>query len=141
MKNRPRSRYTLRGVIGGTYGNTAQLVVDDGLFTNGFRIVFMETWHINQSTGETTILHLGEQVPVQADASQGSQFVWSFYTPASVDRSLTMKTVIDPDHIVNQDMFITVLGGALVCYVIHLEPYSMSEDEAILQLIKNNNQV
>ena len=138
---RVRSRYTLRGVVGGTFGNTKQLVVDDGQFTNGFRVVFMECWHINQSTGETVILHQGDTIPVQADASQGSQLAWSFYTPADADRSLTMRTLTDPDHIINQDMFVTCLGGALMCYLIHLEPYCMTEDEAVLQLIKNNNQV
>lgn len=137
MKQRPRSRYTLRGEVQGT----RQLVVDDGMFTNGFRIVWMEVWHVNRDNGAEVILHNSSAPPIRPTTADGGQMAWSFYFPAGVDRGLTSRTVVDPDHIINQDMFITSLDGKKVCYIILLEPYEMTEDEGVLQLIKNNNQV
>lgn len=134
---RSRSRYTLRGNVQGTQ----QLVVDDGLFTNGFRVVWFEMWQINRSAGAEVVLHTTSTPPTRPDCAQGSQIAWSFYTPADTDRGLSSRVVVDPDHIINEDMYITALDGVLCSYIILLEPYQMTEDEAVLQLIKNNNQV
>jgi hypothetical protein len=54
-------------------------------------------------------------------------------------------SIIDPNHIVNRDLYIqTQVGGAggseAVNYLVIIEPVTMTEPQAVLQLIKERAQ-
>lgn len=134
---------TLRGRLDGS--EVRQLVVDDGIFTNGLRITFFTVWSADIVAAAAAVGCLSTSdtiVPTQLlPANDPSCFAWSIMTlgsPATLDVQAWER--IDPDHIVNEELFIHNRAATELEYLIVAEPYSMTEDEGVLQLVKNKQQ-
>lgn len=133
---------TLRGTLEGN--EIRQLVVDDGIFTNGLRITYFSVWQFDFAAPQGAYGLLSTRdivVPLgMMPANDPACFAWSAQLITGPQDSLSTWERIDPDHIVNEELFIHNRANTVLNYLIVAEPYSMSEDEGVLQLVKNKQQ-
>lgn len=134
---------TLRGSLNA--GEIRQLVVDDGIFTNGLRVTYFTVWTSDILAASSTIgcLSLSDTIiPVAPlPANDPSCFAWSMMTFGTVgDPQVSGWDRLDPDHIVNEELFIHNRAATQLEYLIVAEPYLMTEDEGVLQLVKGKQQ-
>lgn len=140
---------TLRGTL--SAAEIRQLVVDDGIFTNGLRVTYFTVWceDFTLDSAAGGLLSLSDTVissPTNTfPANDPACFAWSFQGrqiqafPA-VDNMVTTWERLDPDHIINEELFIHNRGNTALNYLIVAEPYFMTEDEGVLQLVKGKQQ-
>lgn len=140
---------TMRGTLGAN--EIRQLVVDDGIFTNGLRITYFSVWisdfNFDSNVGallslrDTVTAGVGERYP----ANDPSCFAWasqgriSSPLPAFNENIGTWER-IDPDHIVNEELFIHNRVLTPLNYLIVAEPYMMTPEQGVMQLVKAANQ-
>lgn len=129
--------HTLRGRID---GNTRKrLVLDDGRFNHAMVVKEFYVWSKDALEDPEAILGINEDtIGTEFDASNGSQIAW-----ARQVNSATLAegwSIIDPDHVVVRDLFIKTTNSFVANYMVVLESKSISDDEAILQLIKEGQQ-
>ena len=130
-------RHTIRGLLGA--GESERLILDDGIYTHGHVV---KSFHIiganNGDTGAIAILSRGATSPAIIDFSDSQQIAWTIW-----DNDTTfgnrMVPVIDPDHVVQQDLWIHGLTGACN-YLIEIMPIEMTDAQGVLQLVKAKRQ-
>lgn len=132
---------TLRGCLKDT--DIHQIVVDDGRLSHGYIIKEFHVW-VNGTGAEGVYAVLGTQYDMLAygDASDNRQIGWAGNAwSTGTGLTATSFSVVDPDHVVIQDLWIQRTNPADNCnYLIVLEPITMSNDQTILQLIKESSQ-
>lgn len=127
-----------------------QLVVDDGIFTNGLRVTYFTIWCVDFGTQQAAggLLSLRDTVSATGGtfpANDPSTFAWSYQgnrnnpLPA-VDNGIFTWERIDPDHIINEELFIHNRGSSALNYLIIAEPYMMTPEQGVMQLVKSANQ-
>lgn len=133
---------TLRGTLLGN--EVRQLVVDDGIFTNGLRITYFTVWKEDFNAVQSAYGLLSTRdtvVPVGTfPANDPASFAWAAQVITGPLDTITTWDRIDPDHVVNEELFIHNRANTVINYLIVAEPYSMTEDEGVLQLVKNKQQ-
>lgn len=127
---------TLRGLLDG--GETRRLLIDDGDFQHGF---IVEELHISPQgpLGEATsndawaVLHINTDQPIDFNWSSPQQIGWAVYnTNAS-----TPTSVIDPDHIVVRELYITNLNPTFkLNYLLKIRDRTMTPAHGVLQMVK-----
>ena len=72
------------------------------------------------------------------DASDNRQFGW---TVGNGTGDLNPE-YLDPDHIINRDMFLSLVLTApgVYNYLIEMQVYELTDDEAIISIIKETSQ-
>jgi hypothetical protein len=138
-------RRTLRGIADS--GSNKRLIVDDGRLNHGYRVIRFEVFPVDVTSGSSDcsgVLALDYDGTTQLwRADDNRQIAWSSVT-MSTAYSVNNKTdIIDPDHIVIMDLWILAYTSAVdarINYLVELEPVELSNDEAILQLIKERSQ-
>jgi len=133
-------RRSLRGLLTNT--NIKQLVVDDGQLTQGYVIEEFYVW-VDGTGADGVYAVLGKEYDMRpgGDASDSRQIAWagngwgSGGTPTGSSFS-----VIDPDHVVLRDLYIQNISNDPCNYLIVLRQKELSDDESILQLIKERSQ-
>jgi hypothetical protein len=135
---------TLRGVLDITAGSTGklQLLVDDGNINVGYKVNEFYVWSNAGTTSFLSYLSFAPQVLGAAlmDSGNNSQFAWTWLGSGA---GSSIERIIDPDHIAVRDLFLTIeqAGGAEPFnYMIEVEEYSISDDEAIINIIKEGSQ-
>lgn len=138
-------RRTLRGQV--LNGDVKRLIVDDGRLTHGFRVVnFVVSGDPGSSTNDAVAtLSLDYDTPLAWNWGDNRQIAWASTNIYSTDAVMGPPfSVVDPDHIVIMDLYLQGAtpgaGSGVVNYLIELEPMTMSNDEAILNLIKERSQ-
>ena len=136
-----RAVLTQRGMM--TVGETRRLIMDDGKFTTGRRITKFEIWpDFPSSTAEVgLIMSVNDTViPTQFDANDSRQIAWGY--KQSTGDTGQYQYVLDPDHIIVRDAFLTAVGteGGEINYLIQMEFQQISDTECVLQLIKERQQ-
>lgn len=132
--------HTLRGRLSGN--EIRRIIIDDGRLTHAMRVVSMVVFPVSVASGNDIQVTLGlnRDFTVAFDASNNGQIGWaSWWNDASAKHDWTY---VDPNHLVIRDLFISnnSAAGAQANYVIKLEAMDISNDESILQLIKENQQ-
>jgi hypothetical protein len=140
---------TIRGQIEVTGGGVGRknLIVADGLINYGLKIISFTVWNKDAPTATqkfTSILSL-DTISSGADMNAGDnrQFAWTFFTTSSTTSAGTqVRTIIDPDHIVNRDLFLTMDNSSTGTYnyLIEAQVVELSDDEAIITIIKETSQ-
>lgn len=140
---RTRTR-TLRGVIDIASGTTGkqQVIVDDGLINRGYKVTGFFVWNNAGTTSFISYLSFSPQTfgAKLMDASNNSQFAWTWLGSGA---GSSLERIIDPDHVAVRDMFVNIenAGGAeRFNYMIVVEEYSVTNDEAIINIIKEGSQ-
>lgn len=137
--------HTLRGrieVVSGASTAKAQLIVDDGRINTAYKITDFFVW---ENSGASTSFNaqlsmsaivLGDDM----DASENAQIAWVWQAMGTT--GALKEYIIDPDHVIVRDLFITIQDANVdkYNYMIVMEEYSISNDEAIINIIKEGNQ-
>lgn len=129
--------HTLRGRIDAS--SKKRLIIDDGRFNHAMVVKEFYVWSINDTEDPSCVLALNdESVGTNMDASNGAQIAWA--RTVNAGGLADMWAIIDPDHVVVRDLFIHNFSAYNGNYLVILEAKSISDDEAILQLIKEGQQ-
>jgi hypothetical protein len=137
------NRRTLRGQF--IEGVIKRLIVDDGRLNHGYKVVnFVVSGAPNLSAGEVyATLGLDDDTPLTWNWGDNRQIAWASTNNAAGSGLNAPYSVVDPDHVVIQDLFIQGNGGATdatINYLIELERVSLTDDQAIITLIKERSQ-
>jgi len=157
MRSRNRLR-TLRGtyefppVKTGDPPNTGKrlLILDDGRINLGYRIVQFRIWNA-EMTGHTDAFssqaHLAmspDILTALSDASDNREIAWAAYNTGT-GYGIDQFNLVDPDHIVVRDLHLVFpsvanQNTARVNYYILMEEYDITDQEAIISIIKEESQ-
>ena len=138
---------TLRGRI--APGTAHRLIVDDGQFTQGVKVKRFLVFPANPSSGgddsvfgTLALDELGAVARWEADDNR--QIGWSSTNQSATGYGAEAPfSYIDPDHVVVRDLWIitnSASGTDDVNFVVELEPVTISEDQAVLALLKEVSQ-
>ena len=132
---------TLRGqleVVGGGVGRKS-LIAADGLINYGLKIEKFQVWAVDPADSFISILSY-DTIPsgTQMNAGDNRQFGWTVGNGTGD----VNPTYLDPDHIINRDMFLTLVNSAVGTYnyLIQMRVYELTDDEAIISIIKETSQ-
>lgn len=138
-------RRTLRGRF--TEGETKRLVIDDGRLNHGYKVVnFVVSGDPGSSANDAFgTLSLDFDAEVNWNWGDNRQIGWASTNIVSTGSANTPFSVIDPDHVVIMDLYITGQvstggGSSTINYLIELETVELTNDESILTLIKERSQ-
>ena len=140
------ARHTLRGQV--IEGEVKHLLVDDGNFTSGHRVVSFVVVGRNPTDAAADVfgtLSLDYDAPLLWEFGDNRQIGWAATTVNTGGTPEPGVSILDPGHIVIRDLYIQAQLGAgggseVINYMIELEPVTLSEDQAVLQLIKERSQ-
>lgn len=157
MRSRDRVR-TLRGTVdfpargGGTPANVGRrnLILDDGRINIGYRVIDFRIWNADMvgfDDAFTTQAHLAMGIDVTSAlprADDNREIGWACYSVGSTN-DVTDFRLVDPDHIIVRDLNIVFplvgnTGPASVNYYILMEEYDITDQEAIISIIKEESQ-
>lgn len=138
---------TLRGEIEVTGGaGKENLVAADGLINYGLKILSFRVWKQDQVSGAfqyQAVLSL-DVTPggVTPNASDNRQFAWDTMKSSATVQIVAPNPIIDPDHIVNRDLFLTLSSATngMYNYLIEAQVVELTDDEAIITIIKETSQ-
>lgn len=131
--------HTLRGRV--EPNSVKRLVVDDGRLTHAMVVDQFHVWAISIASGDDPECALGLNYDMGPnwDASDNRQIAWAGQTTTGTTRLMSFN-LIDKDHLVNQDLYISNFSAHPANYLIHMTAKTLSEDEAIMTLIKEASQ-
>lgn len=136
---------TLRGQI--TEGEIKRLIVDDGRLNHGYKVTkFVVSGRPDSSANDAwALLALDYDTTPVWDWSDNRQIAWSSTNVQSTGGAQPFFTLVDPEHVVILDLYITGTvgsagGSSVINYLIELEPLDLTYDQAILSLIKERSQ-
>lgn len=139
---------TLRGQItidGGATIGRKNIILSDGLINMGLKIKSFQCWPVD-FTNTMGVIMSYEVLPTGtlANAGDNRQFGW-FEKASTTNQAQPM--MLDPDHIINRDLFLQVtnLGAVLPTdivfnYIIEANILRLTDDEAIISIIKETSQ-
>ena len=130
---------TLRGQLEVTAGGTAkaQLIVDDGLLNRGYRVTGFFVWENSGSPTQFNAV-LSMSPVTDMDASKNNQIAWAWQATSGGWK----EYILDPNHVIVRDLFVTVSDASndFYNYMIVVEEYAITDDEAIMNIIKEGSQ-
>lgn len=133
------SIYSLRGRVDS--GSQKRLIIDDGRFNHAMKVESFVVWPANPNAVEDPkcVLSLSDNTVSSADASDTNQIGWSKAADATTIYS--GYSILDPNHLVVRDLYITNLDAQDEAnYLVILKPMEISDDRAIMALIKERSQ-
>lgn len=133
-------RHTLRGRVDQL--SVKRLIIDDGMLNMGHRVVEFHLWvvgGISSGNDVEAALAIDYDAKPTWDASDNRQIGWAGMTTTNTTRMMQWS-LLDPDHIVIRDLYLNNFGSDPANYLIVVEPVTLSDDEAVLQLIKERSQ-
>jgi len=158
MKRRDRIR-TLRGTLsfparaGGTPANTGRrnLILDDGRINIGYRVIDFRIWNGMMTGGNDAFAcqaHLAMGLDITSAfprADDNREIAWAAYNTSS-GNIISDFRLVDPDHIIVRDLNIVMpyvdnqVADSTVNYYILMEEYDITDQEAIISIIKEESQ-
>lgn len=142
------NRRTLRGRVD-TNDQTRRLIVDDGRVNHGFKIV---AFHIISNNPATSAADAFGSLATEETAAtavwnldDNRQIGWAGQNLAGTAAPSNQFSLIDPDHVVINDLFVCGRGGTGATadgyqYLVELEPIELTDNQAVIQLIKESAQ-
>jgi len=136
---------TLRGQLTVTAGGTAkqQLIVDDGLLNRGYKVL---DWYLWENGGTPTqFASVLSMQPVIAGndmkADDNTQIGWIWQSNITQGGGIK-ETILDPNHIIVRDLYVTIMNANNDDYnfMVVVEEVSITSDEAIINIIKEESQ-
>lgn len=136
-----RSHYTLKGVV--LDANTSKKIFESPQQNVGWVVDMFQVWAYNM---DANLFCAGKLVKgsvdnismSDSDAQDSRVFAWS-QTSGSVAESSAIN-IIDPDHIITNELHIVNMSAQACSYIVHLKRVTVSDDEDIIQRIKERQQ-
>ncbi len=138
-------RRTLRGTVLEQNG-LKQLIVDDGRLNHGYRVVsfaILSTDPTASTADSVGTLALAEDGARKWLLSDNRQIAWAGHTMLGSSSPDTNMSLIDPEHIVIQDLWVWGTGTSAhpgYQYFIELEAVDLDDQETIMTMIKERSQ-
>lgn len=134
---------TLRGTL--TSGERRRLILDDGQFTHAVRVQRFQVFGVDPTNGSNDcsgVLALDEDgLQVNFRADDNRQIAWSSYYIGQNHGINPPWGIIDPDHIVVRDLWVTANStNGDINFLVELETVTITEDHAVLALLKEVSQ-
>jgi len=136
---------TLRGQV--EEGTVKRLVVDDGRLTHGYKVIkFMISGDPSNAANDAfATLSKDYDAPLTWNWGDNRQIGWASTTAFNAAGLEAPFVALDPDHVVIQDLYVQGQVGAsggsgVFNYMVVLETLELTNDESILQLIKERSQ-
>jgi len=141
MKNGRNGTYTLRATCPAR--STVRFQLDNGDFNTGFKVIQMELYQIGGTDISDVILHTNDQdtavTLVLPSFEDNRQIAWG--SLADSTRGYTSNIVIDPNHVIVNDLYFTNNdSGTNVEVMVILEKKEITDTENILYQIKERAQ-
>lgn len=132
--------YTLRGTMLGSE-SSRQLVVDDGRYRHGFVISSFRVWGGPSVEGSnvSAVLSRSSTAVTTMNANNSPVFAWAA-TINDTTNGMTEWNILDPEHVVNEELHLHNVNGTVVNYLIVMHDLTMSDEQGVLQLVKNQSQ-
>lgn len=137
--------HTLRGQF--PEGTIKRLIIDDGRLTHAMRVTkFVVSTDPNLIPANCfAVLGYQGSFPSLWNWSDNNQIAWASTNGESQAALDAPFSLVDPQHLIIRDLYITgqvagAGGSSPINYWIELEAIDVSEDRAILQLIKERSQ-
>lgn len=131
---------TLRGQIEVVAGVARKnLVVADGLINVGLVVNRFQMWAVDPADSFIGILSYETLITGSAmNAGDNSQFGWTVGNGSAEIHS----EFLDPDHVVNRDMFLSMVSSdtGTYNYLIECQMVELDDNEAIISIIKETSQ-
>ena len=120
-----------------------QLIIEDGLINRGYRVKYLEVWPNLVGSGGTdyqSILTMDVLAsPPLMSAADNRQIAWAFSEGSAT--GCVYRSIIDPDHVAVRDLYLQTQGdNGVYNYLITIEMMELTDDEAIVQIIKEESQ-
>ena len=131
---------TLRGQIEVTGGvGRKNIIVSDGLINWGIKVKKFSVWAVDPADTFIAILSY-DTIPsgTAMNAGDNAQFGWTVGNGSAEIHS----NFLDPDHIVNRDLFLSMVSSdtGTYNYLIEGDLYKLDDNEAIITIIKETSQ-
>ena len=135
--------HTLRGTIDS--GEVRRLIIDDGMLTNAHRITRFDIFPEDMASGSADVsgMLVREAGAARQEwlAEDNRQLGWSSTTMSTANSLNNFTSIIDPEHIVVRELYVTGYSNTgRINYLVVIEPVKLTEDQAVLQLIKEHSQ-
>ena len=142
------NRRTLRGRVDAN-DERRRLIIDDGRVNHGFKIV---AFHIISTNPGTSAADAYGSLATESDAAtsvwnldDNRQIAWAGQNIQGTAAPSNQFSLIDPDHVVITDLFVCGRGGTGATaegyqYLVELEPIELTDNQAVIQLIKESAQ-
>lgn len=132
--------YTLRGTLTGSE-TSRQLVVDDGRYKHGFVISSFRVWGGPNVEGSnvSAVLSRSATAVTTMNANNSPVFAWAA-TINDTNNGMTEWNVLDPEHVVNEELHLHNVNGTVLNYLIVMHDLMMTDEQGVLQLVKNQSQ-
>ena len=135
---------TLRGQF--EEGVPKRLILDDGQLNQGYIVrKFVVCGDPDSSANDCSAFLQTGITANKWNWGDNRQIAWASTNIASLQGMNAPFSVIDPEHIVLQDLFINgrfttarIVGN--INYLIELEPKTLTDDQAVMTLIKERSQ-
>jgi len=131
---------TLRGQLEVSFGVAKKnLIVSDGLINHGLIVKRFQMWAVDPADTFIAILSYDSLIaPFLMNAGDNSQFAWTVGNGSAEIHS----EFLDPDHVVNRDMFLSMSGSdtGKYNYLIECQMVLLDDNEAIISIIKETSQ-
>jgi len=131
---------TLRGQITVKAGVAKKnLIVADGLINVGLMVKRFQMWAVDPA--DTFIAILSYETLISGsvmNAGDNSQFGWTVGNGSAEIHS----EFLDPNHVINRDMFLSMISSdtGTYNYLIECQLVSLDDNEAIISIIKETSQ-
>ena len=137
-------QYTMKGSFDPDAGTT-RIVLDDGSFETGYRIVKFEHVLSNPLVNEEYRVVVGTESTVSNTFAwdDNTQVAWGYGgNNNSASATFSNFAFVDPDNLIIQDLYLAGnnQGGGLINYMITLEKYEISDWQGALSMVRNRSQ-
>jgi hypothetical protein len=136
--------HTLRGQF--TEDVAKRLILADGQLTRGHRITkFVISGDPSSAANDVYAQLSTGETENKWNWADNRQIAWCSTNMFNVGGAMAPFTVIDPEHVVIQDLFIngnvgSTGGSGIINYLIELTPVTLTDEESVIQLIKERSQ-
>ena len=140
--------YTMRGSCPGfdVLGGPLRIILNDGRFDTGYRVVSFEIATTDQ-TATNVNLHAKlatDELSVTAggtwDWGDNREIAWSSDDHGSATDEETMRSIIDPDNLIIEDLYLYSDANNTTNYLIKLEKYEFTDSVGALAMVRNRSQ-
>jgi hypothetical protein len=135
--------YTVRGRL--IAQETAKIQLFDGRFDTAYRVIDVKIAPASMTSGEDAFCYVATKEGIGSvngqtwDWSNNVEIGWAIQGSNS-SNTFDQITIVDPDNMVVEDLYITNSNVGIANYMVKLEKYDISDWEGALTMIRNNAQ-
>ena len=142
-------RYVVRGTVPEGAANTKRITLFDGRFDTAYRVTKLVIAGIraDDTSSDCVAVLMTEDTGRNADFwdwSDSREIGWASTDHRTADGVLESFSLVDPDNLVVEDLFITVANRSSsnpsVNYYIEMQKYDVSENTGVLAMARNRSQ-